>query len=123
MKRKQFLKGINQLSEEGAIQVFKQIDLGIEEFVVGAVGVLQFEVLEYRLLNEYGVKIRMQQLPLRFARWIKNEGLDPKTLNLTSGTMRAEDKYGRFVLIFENEWSIRWAEERNEGLSLYDISK
>jgi len=122
MKRKQFLKGIRQLSEEGAIQVFKQIDLGIEEFVVGAVGVLQFEVLEYRLKNEYSVNIRMQQLSLKYARWIKNEGLDPKKLNVTSGTMLAEDKFGKIVLIFENEWSIRWAEERNEGLLLYDIS-
>lgn len=121
MKRKQFLKGITQLSEEGAIQVFKQIDIGLETYIIGAVGVLQFEVLEHRLKNEYSVDIRLQQLSLRHARWIKNEGLDPKKLNLTSGTVIAEDKKERHVLLFENDWSIRWAEERNPGLVLKDI--
>lgn len=71
MKRKQFQKGIMQLSQEGAIQVFKQIDIGVETLIVGAVGILQFDVLEYRLENEYGVKLRMQNLPYRYARWIE----------------------------------------------------
>lgn len=123
MKRKQFLKGISQLSEEGAIQVFKRIDIGIEELVIGAVGVLQFEVLEYRLKNEYGVDIRIHQLPFRYARWIASETPDPKKLNLTSGTLIVEDQEKRFVLLFENEWSIRWAEDKNKGLSLSDIAK
>lgn len=121
MKRKQFQKGITQLSEEGAIQVFKQIDIGVETLIIGAVGVLQFEVLEHRLKHEYGVTLRIQGLPLRFARWIGNEGLDPKALNLTSGTMITEDKNGNRVLLFENEWSIRWAEDRNKGLILKDV--
>lgn len=122
MKRKQFQKGINQLSEEGAIQVFKQPDIGIESLVIGAVGALQFEVLEYRLKNEYSVDLRLQHLPYKFARWIGNEGLDPKKLNLTSSTLLVEDKGGRHVLLFENEWSVRWAEERNSGLKLDDIA-
>ena len=63
MKRKQFIKGITQLSEEGAIQVFKEPDIGVEELVIGAVGELQFDVLEHRLKYEYGVDIRMQRLP------------------------------------------------------------
>ena len=123
MKRKQFLKGINQLSEEGAIQVFKQIDIGVEALIIGAVGVLQFEVLEHRLKHEYGVDIKIQRLPFRLARWIDNEDIDPRTLSLTSSTMITEDKSGRFVLLFENEWSMRWAEEKNEGLLLSDIKK
>lgn len=122
MKRKQFLKGITQLSEEGAIQVFKQVDIGIESLVIGAVGVLQFEVLEHRLKNEYGVDLRIQQLPFRYARWITGESIDPKELNLTSGTMITEDHEGRHVLLFENDWSVRWAEERNKGLELSDIA-
>jgi peptide chain release factor 3 len=122
MKRKQFQKGINQLSEEGAIQVFKQIDIGIEALIIGAVGVLQFEVLEHRLKHEYGVSLRIQQLTMRHARWIKNEELDPKELVLTSSTMITEDKAGRLVLLFENEWSIRWAEDKNRGLILSDIA-
>jgi len=67
MKRKQFIKGINQLSEEGTIQVFKQIDIGFESIIVGVVGILQLEVLEYRLKHEYGVDLRIQKLPHRHA--------------------------------------------------------
>jgi peptide chain release factor 3 len=122
MKRKQFLKGINQLSEEGAIQVFKQIDIGIEALIIGTVGALQFEVLEYRLKNEYGVDIKIQHLPYRLARWVEGENVEPKKLNLTSSTIAVEDKEGRLVLLFENDWSIRWAEDRNKSLTLVDIA-
>jgi peptide chain release factor 3 len=122
MKRKQFVKGITQLSEEGAIQVFKQPDSGMEAFVIGAVGALQFEVLEHRLKHEYGVDLRLQQLPFRYARWLLSEVEDPRKLNLTSSTMIVEDDEGRTVLLFENDWSIRWAEERNKGLSLTEIA-
>lgn len=122
MKRKQFLKGINQLSEEGAIQVYKQVDIGVEELVIGAVGALQFEVLEYRLKGEYGVDIRLQKLPYRFARWLAGETVDLNKLNLTSSTLKARDMCGRYVLLFENEWSIKWAKDKNKGLELTDIA-
>lgn len=123
MKRKQFVKGINELSKEGAIQVFKQVDIGIEEFILGTVGVLQFEVLEYRLKSEYGVNIRIHRLPHKYARWIGNSNLDARNLNLTSSTIISEDKNGKHVLIIENEWSIRLIEERNKLLRLDEIAK
>ncbi len=122
MKRKQFQKGIRQLSEEGTIQVFKQLDIGIEEFIIGAVGVLQFEVLEHRLQNEYNVDLRLIMLPHRFARWLIGKNNDPRKLNLTSSTILAEDKNGRNVLLFENQWSIDWAKEKNKGIELSDVS-
>lgn len=122
MKRKQFLKGITQLSEEGAIQVFKQPDSGMEALVIGAVGVLQFEVLEHRLKHEYNVDLRLQQLPFKFARWLTSEVEDIKRLNLTSSTIVVEDSEERPVFLFENDWSIRWALERNKGLSLEEIA-
>lgn len=123
MKRKQFQKGIIQLSEEGAIQVFKQIDIGIEALLVGAVGALQFEVLEHRLKHEYGVDLRIQHLSHKHARWIIGNDIDPRTLNLTSGTIVTTDKLDRYALLFENEWSIRWAEDKNKGLTLSEIAK
>lgn len=122
MKRKQFLKGIKQLSEEGTIQVFKQLNIGIEEFIVGAVGVLQFEVLEHRLLNEYNVDLKITMMPHKFARWLNGEITDPYDLNLTSSTILAEDKDEKYVLIFENQWSIDWAKEKNKGIELSDVS-
>jgi peptide chain release factor 3 len=122
MKRKQFVKGINQLSEEGAIQVFRQADAGMETLVIGAVGALQFEVLEHRLKYEYGVDLRISRLSFKYARWLEDSVENARKLNLTSSTMISEDREGRTVLLFENDWSIRWAEERNKGLTLSDIS-
>ncbi len=120
MKRKQFQKGIEQLSEEGAIQVFKQLDIGVETLIIGAVGVLQFEVLEHRLKGEYGVEIRMQQLPYHYARWLEDQSIDPHDLTLTSSTLRATDRDGSKVLLFENEWGIEWAIDKNKNLKLLD---
>ena len=123
MKRKQFVKGITQIAQEGAIQIFQNLGGGMEEIIVGVVGTLQFDVLEYRLRNEYNVEIRMEGLPYQHIRWIENEGLDPKTLNLTSDTKRIQDLRGNKLLIFANEWSIRWAQEHNEGLVLSEFGK
>ena len=122
MKRKQFLKGLTQLAEEGAIQIYKQPDIGVEEFIIGAVGVLQFEVLEYRLKNEYNVDLKMTYLNHKFARWITEIQGDPHDLNKTSTTMLVKDMHDNYVLLFENEWSIQWALDKNKGLVLRDIS-
>jgi peptide chain release factor 3 len=127
MKRKQFLKGIDQLSEEGAIQVYRQPDIGTETFVIGVVGILQLDVLEYRLKAEYGVEIRLTPLNYRHARWIRTgirEGhasADAKHLSLTSTTLLVLDKDKNAVLLFESDWAINWALERNPGLKLASI--
>ncbi|NLO36640.1 MAG: peptide chain release factor 3 [Clostridiaceae bacterium] len=124
MKRKQFLRGVEQLAEEGAIQLYKEPDIGTETYIVGVVGVLQLEVLEYRLKAEYGVSIRQQLLNYRHARWIQPErGVWPelKELNLTSTTQVALDKDDLPVLLFESEWAIQWAIDRNKGLHLASI--
>ena len=64
MKRKQFVKGIEQIAQEGAIQIFQEYNTGMEEIIVGVVGVLQFDVLKYRLENEYNVEIRLENLQI-----------------------------------------------------------
>ncbi|MBQ8159760.1 MAG: peptide chain release factor 3 [Clostridia bacterium] len=122
MKRKQFQKGITQLSEEGAIQTFIRTETGKEEFLVGVVGVLQFEVLEHRLKTEYQVDIVMESQPFHYVRWIVNTPKPVENLKLTSTSGRAKDSRGRDVLLFENEWSIRLACENNEGLELTDTA-
>ena len=109
MKRKQFVKGMNQIAQEGAIQIFFEPGGGMERVIVGVVGVLQFEVLEYRLKNEYGVDVRRSNLSYQFIRWIENENLNPATLNLTSDTKWVQDYRGNDLLIFTSEWNIRWA--------------
>lgn len=121
LKRKQFVKGIEQLSQEGAIQVFREPNIGREELIIGAVGVLQFDVLEYRLAGEYGADIVKQQLPFRFVRWV-SDGADIDKLRLSSTTRVARDGRDRPVILFENEWSIRWALENNKGLVLAETA-
>lgn len=122
MKRKQFIKGITQLAEEGAIQVFKQLHIGTEELIIGVVGVLQFEVLEYRLKNEYKVDIQMQQLPYKNIRWVEMKDFDPDTFRTTTDTLIVEDDEENPVLLFQNEWSIQRVEERNPDARLKDMS-
>ena len=73
MKRKQFIKGVNQIAQEGAIQIFQEFNTGMEEIIVGVVGVLQFDVLKYRLENEYNVDIKLEPLPYEYIRWIENK--------------------------------------------------
>ena len=126
MKRKQFVKGANQIAQEGAIQIFQEIASGMEEVIVGVVGSLQFDVFQYRMENEYNVDILMQTLPYSFIRWIGNEDMDEqalKKLNLTSDTKKVQDLRGRYLLLFANQWSINWALERNEGLILSEFSE
>ncbi|MDR2505449.1 MAG: peptide chain release factor 3 [Oscillospiraceae bacterium] len=123
MKRKQFQKGITQLAEEGAIQTFKRLDAFGEEYIIGAVGVLQFDVLEHRLLSEYNVEIRREPLEYRFVRWIDEKPQPLDELKLTSATTPALDRDGREVLLFRNEWSIRYALENNKGLALSETSR
>ena len=124
LKRKQFIKGTSQIAQEGAIQIFQELDSGgMERVIVGVVGVLQFEVLEYRLKNEYNVEIRQQGLPYQFIRWIVNKDLDPKTLNLTSDTKRIQDLKGNNLLLFSNSWGIQWAIDHNPSLELQEFSR
>lgn len=123
MKRKQFIKGVTQIAQEGAIQVFKELHIGMEEIIVGVVGVLQFEVLEFRLKSEYNVDIKMDRLPFRYVRWIENDNVDVDKLNLTSDTKKVKDLRNRNLLIFQNDWGISWALEHNSGLILSDVGK
>ena len=122
MKRKQFQKGINQLAEAGAIQTFTRTETGKDEFLVGVVGVLQFEVLEHRMKTEYQADIVRESQPFHYVRWVVKTPKPVEDLKLTSTSGRAKDSRGRDVLLFENEWSIRLACENNEGLELTDTS-
>jgi len=123
MKRKQFEKGIMQIAQEGAIQIFHEPFTGVEEVIVGVVGVLQFEVLEYRLKNEYGVDIRRRPMPFEHVRWVENEGLNINTLNLTSDTKWVQDFKGNNLLLFTSEWCINWALQKNPDLVLKEFNR
>ena len=123
MKRKQFIKGINEIAQEGAIQIFQEYNTGMEEIIVGVVGVLQFDVLKYRLENEYKVDIRLEELPYEYIRWIENEEIDLNRLVGTSDMKKIKDLKGRPLLLFVNSWSVGMVLDRNEGLVLSEFGR
>lgn len=115
MKRKQFVKGIEQLTEEGAVQKFRSPDIGLESPIIGAVGTLQFEVLEYRLTHEYGVDISLDYLPYNMARWATGNNLTPKSLKTVDNLVLKDDD-DHFVVLFRNEWAFNWESQRNKDV-------
>ena len=124
MKRKQFVKGVNQIAQEGAIQIFQEYKGGMEEIIVGVVGVLQFDVLKFRLENEYNVDIRLENLPYEHIRWIENkEEVDMDRLTGTSDMKKIMDLKGNPLLLFVNAWSVGMTLDRNEGLKLSEFGR
>ncbi len=123
MKRKQFVKGISQIAQEGAIQIFQEYNTGMEEIIVGVVGVLQFDVLKYRLENEYNVEIRLEKLPYEHIRWIQNKEIDMDKLVGTSDMKKIQDLKGNPLLLFVNSWSVGMTLDRNEGLELSEFGR
>lgn len=123
MKRKQFVKGVNQIAQEGAIQIFQEINSGMEEIIVGVVGVLQFDVLKFRLENEYGCEIRMENLPYEHIRWVKDKTMDITKLKGVSDVKKVRDLKGNPLLLFSNIWSVKMVLERNEGLELLEFDR
>ena len=120
MKRKQFIKGTEQIAQEGAIQIFKLPGAGMEEVIVGVVGTLQFDVFEYRMKSEYGVDLYMTGLPYDHLRLITACPCKPEDLVLCTGSAILEDFRERLLVAFGGEWSVGFLTKHNPGLELAD---
>ncbi len=109
-KFKQFLKGVSELREEGAVQIMYSADEMKREPILAAVGQLQFEVVQFRLLQEYGVETLLDLLPYTVARWVTAgwEALEKAGRLFNSVTVK--DSLGRPVLLFRNEWNCQQVE-------------
>ena len=116
LKRKQLIKGLDQLSEEGTIQVFRQPALGDKDAVVGAVGMLQFEVLKFRLEHEYGVAIHLRPLNFKHARWVDGPSYDEMVFVRADYTMVLRDKEDLPLLLFRNDWAINYCRQQHPDL-------
>ncbi|MFT8870678.1 MAG: peptide chain release factor 3 [Sporolactobacillus sp.] len=118
MKQKHFLKGVSQLAQEGAIQVYKT---RYEETILGVVGTLQFDVFVYRMEAEYGVELLVERMPHQVARWIA----DPEAaevLKRDANYLVVSDYKDRPVIIFENDFSLRWFQQKQPKVELRDSS-
>lgn len=122
MKRKQFVKGITQIAQEGAVQIFQEYQTGMEEIIVGAVGTLQFDVLKFRLESEYNVEIKLEILPYEYIRYVDNQHeFDTENMMATSDMKKIKDLKDNVLLLFVHEWSVKMVLERNEGLKLSEF--
>jgi peptide chain release factor 3 len=119
---KSFQKGIAQLSEEGAIQVFFPPGAVRSEPVFAAVGELQFEVAKYRLESEYNVAVELHRLPYTLARRVHGKPGAGET-SWPSSAKLVDDALGRPVALFESEWSLRLAEEWNPAVRFAPFSE
>lgn len=117
MKQKSFHKGMEQLVQEGAIQVYKTYHT--EEYILGAVGQLQFEVFQHRLLNEYNAEVDMTPMGSKIARWI-----DPKDLNPNMSSSRnllVKDRFDQPVFLFENSFAENWFKDKYPSIELQKL--
>ncbi|EAL08421.1 Elongation factor Tu domain 2 protein [Listeria monocytogenes str. 4b H7858] len=117
MKQKHFHKGVEQLVQEGAIQLFKT--WRTEEYIIGAVGQLQFEVFEHRMRGEYNSEIRMEPIGKKIARWVKEEDADEKLS--TARSMLVKDRFDQPLFLFENEFAINWFNDKNPDIELTSL--
>jgi peptide chain release factor 3 len=114
MKQKHFQKGIQQLVQEGAIQLFKTVKT--DDYYLGAVGQLQFEVFEHRMRNEYNTEVIMERLGSKITRWVEADTIDE---NLSSSrSILVKDRFEKYAFLFENEFALRWFSEKNPSINL-----
>ena len=121
LKRKSLSKGLDQLTQEGLVQLFVEPDSGSAAPVLGAVGPLQFEVLKFRMQSEYGVDVSFAPINMKVARWVRGD-FDLSNLRHTMTTRVLQDREGRPVLLFDNQHTLRWIQEKYPDLELTETA-
>ncbi len=114
MKQKSYHKGIQQLVQEGAVQLYRSYSTG--DYILGAVGQLQFEVFQFRMQNEYNSEVVMTPMGHKIARWIDPEQLDEKMSS--SRNILVKDSNDEPLFLFENEFAERWFEDKYPDVKL-----
>jgi peptide chain release factor 3 len=121
-KFKQFQKGVSELREEGAVQIMYSVDEAKRDPILAAVGQLQFEVVQFRLRNEYGVDTLLDPLPYSVARWVGGGWEALEKVGRLFNTVTVKDSFGRPVLLFRNEWNCQQVEGEHPVLQLRAIA-
>ncbi len=118
-KRKAFDKGLEQLTAEGLVQWLRPFGRFHTEALVAGVGRLQFEVLQYRMKQEYGVETRLENLPYECGAWVVG---DPDSFDLPTSSILAWDRYDRPVALFPSGWARDYAAQKNPSHRLLDMA-
>jgi peptide chain release factor 3 len=122
-KYKQFNKGLEQLREEGVVQVLYAVDAGRREPILGAVGDLQFEVVVARLAAEYNVETAVERMTYTDVRWVIGEESDLRSMYLPFQSLRTRDQDQQTVILFASLWDMKYCIEKNPQLKFYTISE
>ena len=120
LKRKQLQKGIHELAEEGTVQLFSEPGRE-KDPICGVVGQLQFEVLTFRVQNEYGAKIAFDRLPYQYARWIEEETTTEEMLDRRI-PMAVLDQDDLPVALFRDEWEVQRAIRDNDDWTFLETA-
>lgn len=121
-KFKQFQKGIQELREEGAVQIMYSTDDFKREPILAAVGQLQFDVVQFRMMSEYGVETQVELLPYSVARWVRNGWDAVEKAGRLFNCITVKDNWNRPVLLFKNEWNLNQIIEDHPELELSNIA-
>lgn len=116
-KRKSFDKGVQQLSNEGAIQMLRSYERE-GDLIFAAVGQLQFEVMQYRLKDEYGVETVLSSLPYHCSAWIIG---DMKSYKKSTSSLLALDRQGRPMALFDTQWEKQYSMKQNPNHEFVDV--
>ncbi|NIM64107.1 MAG: peptide chain release factor 3, partial [Acidobacteria bacterium] len=116
-RRKALAKGLEQLTQEGLVQLFREPGAGSAAPILGAVGPLQFDVLKFRMQSEYNVALKLDPVKFKVARWPRNDW-DRPALRQSLSIKVLEDRERRPVLLFENQHMMRWIQEKYPELEL-----
>ncbi|WP_203328985.1 peptide chain release factor 3 [Candidatus Laterigemmans baculatus] len=116
LRRKQFSRGLEQLLEEGAIQMFTDSRAARSEPILAAVGELQFDVVRFRLESEYNTQTDIQWLPFKMARWIEGDVEDARRLTLPYSSRVVKDQDGSPAVLFQSLWDTEYAQRENPGV-------
>jgi peptide chain release factor 3 len=119
---KSFRKGVNELREEGAVQVLYDTDASKRDPILAAVGQLQLEVVQYRLENEYGVKTRLEPMEFTVARWVSGGWPALEAVGRIFNCKTVRDPWDRPVLLFRNDWNLNQLGEDHPELALTAVA-
>lgn len=117
MKSKQFKKGLEQLVQEGAIQLFTGYPM--ETYIIGAVGELQYQVFEHRMKHEYNVEVTLESIGERIPRWLKEEQVDARLFD--DRNLLVRDRDGGFLALFKNDFALNWFKDKHREIDLIDL--
>jgi peptide chain release factor 3 len=119
---KNFRKGVNELREEGAVQILYDIDESKRDPILAAVGQLQLEVVQHRLEHEYGVETRLEPLGYQVARWVPGGWPELEKLGRIFNCKTVRDAWNRPVLLFKNEWNLNQLNQDHPEFELSNVA-